>query len=198
VEESFFVGPGERANTGEAGPTLVFGGNHASYQGIDLLLASFAKALQQRPDLRLRLITEDSLDAYEQLAGQLGVRQRIELVKASLDELPHLLAQASVLVNPRTEGDGTPQKVLNYMAAGRPIVSFAGTARHLVDDRDALIVPNGDTDAFARAVLRLCADDDLAARIGGTAQRTARAEFTWARTADRVEQIYASLVPARS
>jgi glycosyltransferase involved in cell wall biosynthesis len=196
VEECFFATESEgAAPRAAAGPNLVFAGNLASYQGIDVLLASFAKALQQRSDVRLTLISDDRLDAYEQLATRLGVREHIDLISAGIEDLPHHLAEAGVLLNPRAEGDGSPMKILNYMAAGRPIVSFAGTARHLVDGQDALIVPNGDTDAFADAILRLCSDHALARRLGEGAQRSARSEFSWTRTAERVERVYAKLAP---
>ena len=197
VEEAFFAADAAR-RPADGGAHLVFAGNLAPYQRIDLLLAAFARALQQRPELRLRIITGDPFDAHEQLASQLGVRERIDLVTAELEQLPQQLAAASVLLNPRTDGDGSPQKILNYMAAGRPIVSFAGTARFLVDGQDALIAANGDVDGFAEAILRLCADEELARRLGERAQGVARTQLSWTRTAARVEQVYANLVPAMS
>ena len=199
VEDEFFCADGGTTPIKNgSGPNLVFAGNMAPYQGIDLLLESFAKALKQRGDLRLKFISQDPLDPYEELATRLGVRDNVDLVDADVDQLPGLLAEASVLLNPRTEGDGSPQKILNYMAAGRPIVTFAGTARHLMDGQDALIVPNGDIDAFAQAILRLCSDRALAQRLGGGAQRSARSKFTWTQTAARVERVYARLAPTVS
>ena len=54
--------------------------------------------------------------------------------------------------------DGIPQKLLNYMAAGKGIVCSAGSAKLLEHERTGLIVPNGDVDAFAAAIVRLAAD----------------------------------------
>ena len=50
------------------------------------------------------------------------------------------LAAADVALNPRVHSSGTPQKLLNYMAAAKPVVSFEGSAKGLTHERDALIV----------------------------------------------------------
>lgn len=196
VEESFFGAPRPTpAARGERPPCIVFAGNLAPYQGMDMLLQAFARCRRQRPDLRLRIVSDSAFDPYEPLALDLGVRDAVDLVRASLDDLPGELAAADVLLNPRIDGAGVPQKLLNYMAAGRPIVSFAGTARHLDHECNALVVADGELDGFAEAILRLIDDPPFAARLGEQARRLAREQLTWTHTAACVEDVYARLVP---
>ena len=66
-----------------------------------------------------------------------------------------MLVQADVLLNPRSRCAGIPQKLLNYMAAGRPTGSFAGSSKIITDRVHGLVVENDDVQAFADAMLEL-------------------------------------------
>jgi len=174
--------------------TLIFTGNLAAYQGIDLLLEAFRVLRDLRKDVRLLLVTEDSFEPYERSAAELGVRDFIDVRAVGFHGIPDLLARADVALNPRVECDGIPQKLLNYMAARRPIVSFAGSAKHLVDGRLGLVVPNHDTASFARAIDRLLEDSELAGRLGSAAGDFVRSTLSWDATACRVEEVYEGLL----
>lgn len=118
-----------------SGVRVVYSGNLASYQGIEYLLEAFAIVACQRPDARLELASHSSLDAYAPLIRRLGIGDRIKLVDIGFDELAAYLGSADITVNPRAECDGVPQKLMNYMACGCPIVSFGESAAHLVLSR---------------------------------------------------------------
>ncbi|HMB76388.1 MAG TPA: glycosyltransferase family 4 protein, partial [Kiloniellaceae bacterium] len=150
-------------------PQLVYAGNLATYQRIDLLLEAFAEARRSRPDLRLQILTDTAFDRYEARAAALGVREQIDISNPGFDQLPRLLAEATVVANPRIECAGLPQKLVNYMAAGCPIVSFSGSARHIRNGDSGLIVDDGDVSAFSTAILRLLSDRDLALALGNNA-----------------------------
>jgi glycosyltransferase involved in cell wall biosynthesis len=175
-------------------PRLIFTGNLASYQGIDHLLHSFAKVVQKNPSVRLLLVAKSSFEPYEELARELRIREKIEFSDASFAEHPRLLAESAVAVNPRVDADGIPQKLLNYMAASCATVSFAGSAPCIENGITGLTVDNGNTDAFAEAVLRLLDDPALADRIGGQARKAVLANFTWDIAAERCEELYCSLL----
>jgi glycosyltransferase involved in cell wall biosynthesis len=177
--------------TGSGVKMAIFTGNLAAYQGIDLMMRAFAVIVQTCPDARLRIVTESSFDPYEPLARDLGVRDRIDLHHVPFEALPAHLLAADVALNPRGECDGLPQKLLNYMACGKAIVSFEGSAKLLTHEVDALIVPNGDVAGFARAVTRLFDDPVLGRRLGDSARRLVRDTMSWDAAAQKVETVYA-------
>jgi len=91
-----------------------------------------------------------------------------------------LFAQADAFIAPYVElasgdKDGIPTSLLEAMAAGLPAVcSDAGSILEVVDDGvEALVVPSGDPDGLANAVLRLGNEPGLAHRLG----RAARGRF---------------------
>jgi glycosyltransferase involved in cell wall biosynthesis len=173
-----------------AGPVVVYAGTLASYQRFDMLLEAFAIARRSCPSLWLHVYTHSAFEPFESAAARLGIRDRICLRRVELDELPGNLAAADVAVNPRIECSGMPQKLGNYMAAGCPIVSFAGSAKHVAHGSTGLVVPNGDVTAFAAAILEVIEDRTRARKLGDAARVFARAELSWQRVAERIEAVY--------
>jgi glycosyltransferase involved in cell wall biosynthesis len=191
VENSFCAASAApQTNPMHAGPTVVYSGTLAAYQRIDLLLRAFAAAFARRRDLWLQIYTESTFLEFEPLARGLGIRDRIRIDHVDLSQLPAQLAAADVAVNPRTVCAGIPQKLSNYMAAGCPIVSFAGSAKYIEHERTGLVVPNEDVPAFAEAMLRLIADKDFARTLGAQARTFARHRLGWTGVAERIEAVY--------
>jgi glycosyltransferase involved in cell wall biosynthesis len=175
---------------------VVYSGTLAPYQGIDLLLEAFARALAVRPELRLRLMTNASFAPYAGLAERLGVSRALELLPERLDSLPLRLGEAMIAVLPRVDCPGLPQKLLNYMASGRAVVAFAGSAKRVEHEATGLVVKNHDVAGFAAAILRLAGDPGLARRLGRAAQAHVAATASWAIAAERCERVYAGLIGA--
>jgi glycosyltransferase involved in cell wall biosynthesis len=175
-------------------PVLIYTGNLAAYQGVDLMLRAFATVVRGHPAVRLRIVTDSPFTPYDPLAQALGVRGRLEIHSATFEEIPDCLAGAYAALNPRVHCDGAPQKLINYMAAGKAIVSFAGSARGLIDGRNGLVVPDGDVDAFAGAIQRLLIDPGLAVRLGRSAGQSVRGG-TWEAAAEKVEAVYRRILP---
>jgi glycosyltransferase involved in cell wall biosynthesis len=89
-------------------------------------------------------------------------------------------------------------KLLNYMAAAAPIVSFDGSAVHLEHERTGLRVADGDTVAMADAIERLLDDRILARRLGDAARAQVQRDFSWDGVAGRVEQVYREAIAGRT
>jgi glycosyltransferase involved in cell wall biosynthesis len=197
VEDAFCVAQSrDTSGCKHTGPVVVYAGTLASYQGFDLLLRAFASAARRSQPLWLHVYTQSSFGPYERLATQLGIRERICIRNVGLDELPGNLAAADVAVNPRVECSGMPQKLGNYMAAGCAIVTFAGSAKHVANGSTGIVIPNGDVEGFADAILHVVANRSDARRLGDEARAFARAELSWQRVAERVEAVYERVGPS--
>jgi glycosyltransferase involved in cell wall biosynthesis len=66
-----------------------------------------------------------------------------------------------------------PNKIFQAMAVGRPIVTADTPAIRelLVHEREGLLVPAGDPDALAAALVRLAGDEALRRRMGEAARQ---------------------------
>jgi glycosyltransferase involved in cell wall biosynthesis len=197
VEYEHFNPEGRGTATRDGGKTVIFAGNLAAYQGIDLMLQAFARVAQARPDVRLTIAADSPFAPYEALARQLGIRDAIDLVPApTFRDLPDLLAAADVAVNPRTECDGIPVKLLNYMASGRAIVSFAASAPGVEHGVNGWLVDNGNVEQLAAGIVALLDDPGLAAELGRAARRHVAENCRWPIVAERCEAVYHRLLAA--
>ena len=80
-------------------PRVVFAGNLANYQGIDLLFEAFALVRRQRPSARLVLLGSTELGVHAPLAESLGIMPAIDLGQPDFAGLPAQLGAGNVLVN---------------------------------------------------------------------------------------------------
>ena len=113
-----------------------------------------------------------------------------------------LLAAADVCAAPLTVSRRNmlqgccPIKVLEYMAAGRPIVaSRLPVVRELLSHEETALLCKPDRPRhLADAIRRFLDDPALGRRLGGEAARAARERFTWERHNDAVATSYAGLM----
>jgi 1,2-diacylglycerol 3-alpha-glucosyltransferase len=172
-----------------------------AYQRVDYLLRAFAVALREKPEALLlivsALVSEVNEKKHRQRAAQLGISRSIIWISPhTLEELPSYLALADVCIVPRPECPGHPVKLLNYMLAGKPVVSFAGGAKGVRHLHDAFIVPNHDCGAMGRGIVTLLNDRTLAAELGANARATVLANFDWRHICAKIERIYDRLLEA--
>jgi glycosyltransferase involved in cell wall biosynthesis len=172
---------------------VCYAGNLDRYQNLDFLLAAFARVRATLPAARLVLVTHgDPGHARGRLRQS---HDGVEVIAArSFEEARARLASADVAVCPRTERSGFPMKLLNYMAAGKAIVASAGSAKGLHDGVTGLVVPDGDVDAFAAAMIDLLGDAEMRVRLGAAARRAVENRASWDAVLDRIESIYHQVV----
>jgi glycosyltransferase involved in cell wall biosynthesis len=193
VEDAFFCGR-SNAFPDDGRRRLLFAGNLAQYQGVDLMLDAFREVCDRRADVRLVVVTDSERGPVAARAREFGVLDRIEWLAADLARLPNYIASADVALNPRTRCPGLPQKLLNYMAGGAAIVSFAGSAKYIEHGRTGLIAKDGDVAAFAARILEVLGDLQLQARLGRQAGEFAARNLSWAKNAAHIEAVYDELL----
>lgn len=176
--------------TGKLSPVFMFAGNTAAYQRIDLMLEAFALVVQKLPDARLRILSGESIAEYRTLINSLGIANEVSLSVVMLDKLPGVLVQADALLNPRTRCAGIPQKLLNYMAAGRPVVSFAGSARIVTHRVDGLVVENENVQAYADAMLELVYNPELGKALAAAGLKLMQTRYCWRSAARKTLSVY--------
>ncbi len=185
--EQFAPPPGITETPGR----VIYTGTLAGYQDVDLLLRAFARARAEQPGMSLCLSVSSSFAPFEPMARELGIMDAVEVVEDRFEQLPARLAASAIAALPRTRCDGIPQKLLNYMAAGKAVVASAGSAKVVEHGRTGLVVPDNDVAAFARALSTLAARPELARALGRAAREFVERHCTWQAAAERVESLYA-------
>lgn len=107
----------------------------------------------------------------------------------------HQLFDVSVLCS---VAEGFPNSVLEAMAAGRPVVAtrVGGVPDAVHHGETGVLVPTGDPEALAAALLALVTTPERARLLGVTAQAYARAEYHESHIIERLSAWYESLAPS--
>jgi hypothetical protein len=132
-----------------------------------------------------------SLEAHRDLAARLGITENIIwIMDGRLEGLPHCLASADIAVLPRPACPGHPVKLLNYMAAGKGIVAFKGSAKGLRHMYNGFLVKDHDWQGLGEGILTLLKEPQLAKQLGENATACLEGNFDWATLAGGISVLY--------
>lgn len=189
VDTDHFAPGGPVAARDTGSPLIVVVGRLAHPKGQDVAVRALAEV--RHGDARLRLVGDgpDRAPLLE-LAGRLGVADRIELVGQVDDAAVHLRA-ADVVVVP-SYSEGLSLAMLEAMACARAVVATAVAGSSALGDA-GIVVPVGDHRALAEAVDGLLADPDRRHALGDGARRRAEDRYTLRRSTDRHLALWAEL-----
>jgi glycosyltransferase involved in cell wall biosynthesis len=154
-------------------------------------LAAAARVAAAAPDVDFVVAGAGSLRGeLEALADRHGLGTRLRFLGLRHD-VPALLAGVDVLAL-TSRWEGLPNVVIEAMATGAVAVATdVGGCRELIAHGETgLIVPPGEPEAVARAVLDVLQHADLADRLRQAARRRVESEFTLAAMVERTTQVY--------
>jgi glycosyltransferase involved in cell wall biosynthesis len=182
-----------RQRLGIEGPLVMYVGNFERYQGMDLLLAAFSRAVEYGSDADLVLAggIAPHIAKYRKVSEDLGIGKRTHFVGPwPADRLDELLAEADILVSPRIKGINTPMKVFPFLHSGRPVlVTDIRTHNQILTPDIARLAPP-EPEAFAGALLELCNDPALRERIGQAGRAFVEQNHTFEAHVRRVDALY--------
>lgn len=145
-------------------PSALYVGSLERSKGIDVLARAWPLVRERVPAARLHVIGRGTLPAPSGKGVTHASGVATEEVAAALDA-------ATLLVLPsRTEGMG--RVAIEALSRGRAVVgSRVGGIPDLVTDGESgLLVPPGEPEALAEALVRVLGDPELAARLGAGAE----------------------------
>ena len=107
-------------------PLILYAGSFEPYQGLDLLLAAFARLREQHADAFLVML--GGLPQQVQRLNALAAEHRLEGHCLITGRVPQQVARqvsqrATTLVSPRDRGSNTPLKLYEQLASGIPLVA---------------------------------------------------------------------------
>lgn len=172
-----------KTELGIVGLVLMYVGNLEVYQGIDLLLQSFALALQKRDGVDLVIIGGDArgVQKYQMKSRHMGIDSKVHFLGPKpVELLPSFLSEADILVSARTKGNNTPMKIYPYLMSGKPVLATnLPTHTQILDNRVAMLA-EPSPGPFSEAMLRLIRDEDARKSLGMAAKRLAEEQFSYA------------------
>jgi glycosyltransferase involved in cell wall biosynthesis len=170
-------------------------------EGIDSLLRSVQHLVfvLGRRDIHFALVgSGPALERMKALATELLVEQFVTFTgRVPDEELLAVLNTADVCINPDPANDmndkSTMNKVLEYMALGKPIVQFDLTEGRWAAQDASLYARRHDTADFAAKIVELIEDPARRAAMGACGRRRVETQLEWSHQAPRLLAAYDSL-----
>lgn len=181
-------------------PVVIWVGGYYPWHDLDLLLDCFTRVLQRRPEAKLVLVGDGpTRQAIEQKIHKNALGEAVIMTGAIAHaDVPAVLSIADIAVVPAAPvpaslgGTGTPLKLFEYMAAGKPIVAtdLNQAAEVIQDGQNGLLVEAGDMHRFAESILTLLDDPVKRRRLGQNARQQAVGLYSWEQYTRKLEKIY--------
>lgn len=188
VMREWSPGPVTRASR-----TVLFAGRIAPYKGLDVLYAAAPRVAERIGDVRF-VVAGQAIDGYRlPQPPALPNGGRIEVIAGHVanDLLARLHAEATVVACPYHDATQSGV-VLTAYAFGTPVIATAvgGLPEYVQDGTSGLLVPAGDSDALAEAIVQVLTDEPLRTRLQAGAAATRDGRLGWPRIADLVLESY--------
>ena len=179
------VDPGHRNGN------VVFIGRNEPRKGLPVLLRAWP-GVHEQTTARLRLVGADPL-SVRWLARRQGFSlDGVDLLGGlSEEDLTAELQAASLLAAPSLGGESFGMVLTRAFACGTPVVAsnIEGYAQVADHDETGILVPPGDADALAAAMVELLQDEERR-RAYGICARKAAEPYSWDRIGRRLVEIY--------
>jgi glycosyltransferase involved in cell wall biosynthesis len=170
-------------------------------EGLDLLADAIDHIMRRRERKDVQFIIMGSGPAAGEIAAEMASRELTECVdlpgRVSDETLFSVLATADVCVNPdrptAMNDKSTMNKVMEYMAVGKPIVQFDLTEGRALALESSLYAKNTDPADFGDKILELIDDPPRRDRMGAFGRRRIEQQLSWTREAPKLIAAYAAL-----
>lgn len=167
-------------------------------EGIDLLLQSVRHIVHdlKRDDIQFGLVGGGTeLEEMKAYARELGVADHVTFTGRVPDQdLLEMLNTADVCVNPDVANEmndkSTMNKIMEYMALGKPIVQFDLTEGRFSAGDSSLYASKNDTADMARKIVELIDDPERRARMGAFGKQRVDNELEWRYEAPKLLRAY--------
>jgi L-malate glycosyltransferase len=180
------------------GKTIVMVANmHTGAKGHGDLIEAARSVKQRFPEARFLLAGDGEMRPFfEDQVRALGLAEMFVFLGHRTD-IPQLLSCCDIGVL-ASKSEGLPNAVLEYLAAGLPVVATAvgGVPEIIENEVHGLLVPPENPAALSTALLRLLEDPQLCTNFGKAGQELVRTRFNFPGVLDNLRQVYEA--PRRS
>jgi L-malate glycosyltransferase len=134
------------------------------------------------------------MEATRELARSLGIADRTFFIGRCQD-VGSVLSVSDVCVL-SSSSEGFSNAILEYMAAGRPVVAtdVGGAREAIIHGETGYLVPVGDHDQMAHHIISLLLDQEGASSMGESGRRRVNEKFSTVKQLQTVESLYTELL----
>ena len=177
----------------ERNSTALYVGNFtqgAAHKGFDVLLTAWGRVIAKEPTLKLRMCGAGEIGVWKTFAQEQGCGDSV-VFEGRVEDIAAVHRHCGYLVLPSRK-EGLSNALLEAQAAGLPAVvsDIPGNRAVVRDGENGIVVPVGNAEALADALLKMHRSPDLRAQMGRAARARVEESFAIEKVARRLEAAY--------
>lgn len=190
----------ERIGLPFSDPIVCFSSADSHYD-LEIVINAIKIVAHKYPAIKL-VVTGYANKSIQNLPQKHGVIGNVVFTGyLSLDELPWFMGCADLFILPFPDKPYNvgrwPNKICDYMCLERPIVSNpVGDIKILFEKYKIGVLADWDAEDFARKIIYLIENPEIANQFGKEAKRIAETEYGWPLLVDKLEELYDKVLKA--
>ena len=176
-------------------------GGFEPHRGLDTAIKAMPKILEKIPNAKLLLVGGKGSGKYEnelkKLCKELEVEEHVIFTGwIDFGYVPAYIASSDVCLVPHNVNEHInttiPHKIFQYMTMRKPvIVTDARPLKRIVEETNCgIVIPSGNYEKMADAVIRLYQNKKYAKKLGGNGRRAVEDKYNWGEMKKRLLDIY--------
>lgn len=182
--------------------TILFGmvANFIPLKGQDLILRALVRMKQIRPDLKIKILfTGRVIDtSFHQMLHVFAADHKLNEDVMFLDyskRVVDVLSALDVFLLP-SEREGFSRSLIEAMSVGLPVIAsrLSEIEEAAEDNKTGILVPHGDIEGLAEAMIRLAKDPELRSRMGELGRETVLQRFGQDIHTQHIHGLYSEII----
>lgn len=171
---------------------IVYLGLLTNYQGVDILLRAAVELSRRDPGLFFLIMGFPDVDKYQKIADNLGLGKNIRFTGRVdyFNDVPQYLAAGDLAVSAKISLSEANGKLLNYMAAGLPVVVFDTPVNREILGDDDIYAKLGSEQDLTDKMRQLLNNDRARLLLGEKLRRRAEEYFSWEAIGNKIMAVY--------
>ncbi|MCL5986649.1 MAG: glycosyltransferase family 4 protein [Actinobacteria bacterium] len=173
----------------------IYTGVLTRYQGIDLMLKTLAHLKKMGSKVFFLIVGFPKVEHYQKMADELDIADIVKFTgRISHFEMNRYLSVADFGVTAKLSKTEANIKVLDYMAAGLPVVLFDSKINKDLMGEYGIYCKYNDAMDMALKIDNLLKNQKLIEELGPRVRNHVVSEFSWDKKVEKIENIYKKIL----
>jgi glycosyltransferase involved in cell wall biosynthesis len=189
-------------------PVVGYVGTFQEWHGLSELIEAAREIQRSRSDVKFLMVGPYYKETQKRVAAAGLSDAFIFTGPVRYEQVPKYMNAGDVLVAPynpgriesteqvRKHGLGSPLKVFEYMAVGKPVITtdVKPISDPIQDGVTGYLIPPGDSKALGSTILRILGDKSAADKVGAAGRLSVVADYSWSMVAEQLGSIFESVL----